>query len=270
MSLLRLIAKLEIKGNNVVKPVRFEGLRVMGKPAELAAKYAQNADELLYIDTVASLYGRNQLEPLLEETVQDVFVPICVGGGVQSIADVRRLLRAGADKIAINTAAIKRPQLIKEITDRVGSQAIVVSIEAKRREGGWEAYTDNGRERTGKDAVRWAFEAVELGAGEILLTSVDSDGTRKGFDLELIKQIAPQVPIPVTVCGGMGSIEDARLALNAGGHAIACASVLHYGKLTMKDIQDGLAPERQLRHKACGSAGSAYFGPEGRVSQEGA
>ncbi len=249
MSLLRLIARLDVKGPNVVKGIRMEGLRVMGKPADLARKYAQDSVELLYIDTVASLYGRNQLTGLLEETVHDVFVPVCVGGGIQSTADVLRLLRAGADKVAINTAAIKRPSLIEEIADRAGSQALVVSIQAKSVGRGWEAYTDNGRERTGKDAVAWAFEAVGLGAGEILLTSVDRDGTRKGFDLALIEALK-EIPVPVIACGGMGSVEDAREVLDAGADAVACASVLHYGQLTIKEIQDGLSAEKQLHTEA--------------------
>lgn len=232
----RLIARLDIKGPSVVKGIRMEGLRVVGKPADLARRYAEAADELLYMDTVASLYGRNQIAGLLEETTENTFIPITVGGGIQSLEDARALFKAGADKIAINTAALKRPALINELVGFYGSQAVVVSIEAKRVPRGWEAYTDNGRERTGRDAVAWALEAVERGCGELLLTSVDQEGTRKGFDLELIQAIAPKVSVPVIACGGMGSIEDARLAHKAGA-CLAMASVLHYGHLTIEGIR---------------------------------
>ena len=202
MSLLRLIARLDIKGANVVKAVQFEGLRVVGKPEEMAQRYAESgADEILYIDTVASLYGRNQLEALLEKTVESVFVPITVGGGIGSIQDARRLFNAGADKIAVNTAALKRPALINELAGHFGSQAVVVSIEAKRVNGGWECYTDNGRNPTGRDARVWGIDAVGRGGGELLITSVDRDGTRRGFDTELVAAIAPHVHVPVTASG---------------------------------------------------------------------
>lgn len=243
MSLLRLIARLDIKGQNVVKGINFEGLRVVGKPSDLARKYAQeSADELLYIDTVATLYGRNQLASLLAETTEDVFIPVTVGGGIKSRADVRRLLESGADKVAINTAAIRTPSLIKECADYYGSQCIVVSIEAKRRGTvGWEAFTDNGREKTGKDAVEWAHEAVDLGAGELLITSIDQDGTRRGFDVDLIKAIAPNVSVPVTACGGAGSLDHIREVIREGkADAVAVASVLHYGKMTLREIRDAL------------------------------
>jgi cyclase len=243
MSLLRIIARLDIKGPNVVKGVQMEGLRVVGKPDELARRYAEEgADELLYIDTVASLYGRNQLSSLLERTVENVFVPITVGGGIKSRADVKRLLDAGADKVAINTAAIRDPSLIRECADHYGSQAIVVSIEAKRKHGemAWECFTDCGREKGGKDVVLWAQEAVSLGAGEILLTSVDQDGTRKGFDLDLIRAVGRDCPVPLTACGGLGSVSHGLRALEAGADAVACASVLHYGRLTIGEIRNGL------------------------------
>ena len=238
MSLLRLIAKLEIKGTSVVKPVQFEGLRVVGKPENLAQKYAEmGADEILYVDVVSSLYGRNQLADLLERTAEQVFIPITVAGGVRSLGDVKRLLGSGADKVAINTAALASPALISECAASVGSQGIVVSIEAKRHASGWEAYTDNGRERTGKDAVAWAREAVARGAGEIIITSVDRDGTRKGFDTALVEALR-DLPVPVTACGGMGSVADLRSALDAGADAVAMASVLHYGKVTFGEMRD--------------------------------
>ena len=234
----RLIPRLAIKGDSVVVTVNMEGLRKVGKPADLARQYAeQDIDELLYLDVVASLYGRNQLESLIEEMCDKVFIPITVGGGISLLGDVRRLLQHGADKIAINTAAIKRPALIGEIADSVGSQAVCVSIEAKRVNGGWEAYTENGRQRTGKDAVAWAFEAVERGAGELLITSVDREGTRRGCDLDLIRAIAPNVPVPVIACGGIGRLEDA-LAVSKLGACIAMSSALHTNVLTIKDIRD--------------------------------
>lgn len=239
MSLLRVIARLDIKGPNVVKGVRMEGLRVMGDPVELAERYAQDADELIYMDTVATLYGRNQLADLLERTSRRVFVPITVGGGIKSREDVQRLLDAGADKVAINTAGLRNPALLESLARSYGSQAICLSVDAKRTGAWWECFTDGGREKTGKDARAWILQAVQLGVGEVLLTSVDQDGTRKGFDTDLIRGI--KIPVPLTVCGGMGSVEHARQALEAGADAIACASVLHYGQLTMREIQDGLA-----------------------------
>lgn len=243
MSLLRLIAKLEIKGHNVIKGVQMEGLRIVGQPKALAEQYAQDADEILYIDTVATLYGRNQLGALLEETTEKVFVPITVGGGIREISEVQRLLNSGADKVAINSAAIRSPRLVRDIAERYGSQCVVVSIEAKKRaDGGWEAYTDNGRERSGKDAIAWAFEAVELGAGELLITSIDRDGTRKGFDVDLIKQIAPHVPVPVVACGGMGCLQHLRQVLSEGkADAVAMASVLHYGEHSVGALRKSLA-----------------------------
>lgn len=237
MSLLRLIARLDIKGQNVVKGIQFEGLRVVGKPDELATKYAnEGADELLYIDTVASLYGRNQLCGLLERTTEHVFIPVTVGGGIKSRADVKRLLDSGADKVAINTEGIKRPSLIKELADYYGSQAVVVSIEAKRVGERWECYTDCGREKTGKDVQEWAEEAVALGAGEILITSIDQDGTRNGLDLPLISALKG-LPVPVTACGGMWTVDHLRQALNAGADAVAMASCLHYGKVSFAELK---------------------------------
>ena len=248
MSLLRLIARLDIKGRNVVKGIQMEGLRVVGDPAEMAKRYAESgADEILYIDTVASLYGRNQLEALLEKTCEEVFVPITVGGGIQSIADARRLFNAGADKVAVNTAALKRPALINELAEHFGSQAVVVSIEAKRVNGGWECYTDNGRERTGHDVLGWVSEAVMRGAGELLVTSIDLDGTRRGFDVDLISAIAPHVSVPVTASGGCGSLEHLRTVLSEGkADAVAVGSALHYGIVSFEEMREAAKP--LLRH----------------------
>ena len=260
MSLLRLIARLDIKGRNVVKGICFEGLRVVGDPAEMAQRYAEDgADEILYIDTVASLYGRNQLEALLEKTVESVFVPVTVGGGIASVSDARRLFNAGADKIAVNTAALKRPALINEMAEHFGSQAVVVSIEAKRVNGtgsGWECYTDNGRNTSGIGVVSWAAEAVARGAGELLVTSIDRDGTRRGFDTDLVAQIAPHVPVPVTASGGMGTLEHLKDVLVRGkADAVAVASALHYGKVTFQEMRETALSLRQ--HLVLGGAPGA-------------
>ena len=222
----------------MIVTVNLEGLRVAGKPADLARRYAEDADEILFMDAVASLYGRNQLESLIEETCEDVFVPITVGGGIQTVAQVRAILRAGADKIAINSAAVRSPALIHEFAEICGSQAICVSIEAKRINGGWEALTENGRQRTGKDAVAWAHEAVRLGAGELLITSVDCEGRRRGCDLDLIRAIAPNVPVPVIACGGIASAEDVRAVAGLGACA-AISSALHTGATTVGGLRCG-------------------------------
>lgn len=240
MSNVRLIARLDIKGPNLIKGVHLEGLRVIGDPQEYSRRYyEEGADELIYMDTVASLYGRNNLTDIVSRTARDVFVPMTVGGGIRSIEDVKTILRAGADKVAINTAATKRPELITEVAKRFGSQCMVLSIEAKRvAPGKWEVYTDNGRERTGMDVREWAINGAELGAGEILLTSVDKEGTTKGFDIDLIRCICGAVPIPVIVSGGMGSPADLFEAINDGGaDAVAMAHVLHYKKLSLGEIR---------------------------------
>ena len=238
----RLIARLDIKGPNLVKGIHLEGLRVIGDPAEHALHYyREGADELLYIDIVASLYERNNLVDVVARTASEIFVPMTVGGGIRTVEDITQMLRAGADKVAINTAAIRRPAFVTEAGRVFGAQCIVVSIEAKRlRNGGWEAYTDNGRERTGLDAVEWAHRAVELGAGELLITSVDMEGTRRGFDLELISAIGPRVSVPVIAGGGAGTVEHAAEALRRGADAVAVASLLHYKMETVSSIKSGL------------------------------
>jgi cyclase len=239
----RVIARLDIKGPNLVKGIHLEGLRVIGDPAEHALRYYRDgADELIYIDIVASLYQRNNLVDVVERTASQIFVPLTVGGGIRSLDDIHTLLRAGADKVAINTAALQRPGLLTEASRVFGAQAIVLSIEAKRRPGGgWEAYTDNGREKTGVDAVEWAKRAVDLGAGEILVTSVDQEGTRRGFDRELIRAIGPAVSVPVIACGGAGSIEHVAEAADDGADAVAVAALLHYKTQTVSSLKRGLA-----------------------------
>jgi len=241
MSNLRLIPRLDIKGPNLIKGIHLEGLRVIGDPQEYALRYAAaGADELLYVDVVASLYGRNNLSDIIRHAAEQVFVPITVAGGIRSIDDARHILRSGADKVAINTAAVLRPELIREIARKFGSQAMVLSIEAKEQASGkWEAYTDNGRERTGLDVIEWAKRGVELGAGEILITSVDREGTRKGFDIELLRQVSTAVSVPVVASGGMGRVEHMLDAARLGVvDAIAMADILHYDRMTLSEIRD--------------------------------
>lgn len=240
MSNLRIIPRLDIKGPNLIKGIRLEGLRVMGDPQEFALKYYEGgADELVFMDIVASLYGRNNLSDIIRRTADRVFIPITVGGGIRSIDDAKHILRSGADKVAINTAAIGRPELITEVSRKFGSQAMVLSIEAKQiGPGRWEAYTDNGRERTGLDVIEWVTRGVELGAGEILVTAVDREGTRKGYDTDLIRAVSRAVPVPVIASGGMGTIEHALEAAAAGeADALSMADVLHYGRLTIEQIR---------------------------------
>lgn len=242
MQNIRLIARLDIKGPNLIKGVQLEGLRVMGDPEEFATRYYnQGADELIYMDIVASLYGRNNLTEVVSHSAKNIFVPLTVGGGVRSSDDVNSLLRVGADKVAINTAAIKRPELVTEVSRRFGSQCMVLSIEAKRVGAGrWEAYTDNGRERTGIDVVQWAVRGAELGAGEIMLTSVDQEGTRNGFDCELVKAVATAVSIPVIASGGMGTLEHMVEVVKCGhADAVAMADVLHYNRMELSEIREG-------------------------------
>lgn len=241
--MLRLIPRLDIKGPNLIKGIHLEGLRVMGDPQEFArAYYEAGADELIYMDTVASLYGRNSLEDTIRRAAEHVFVPMTVGGGVRSVEDVKKLLRAGADKVAINTAAIRRPELLREIAETFGSQCVVLSIEAKRRpSGGWEAYHDNGREYVGLDVVDWVKRAVDLGIGEVLLTSIDQEGTRKGFDADLIAAVAAVSPVPIIASGGMGKPEDVATAAAAGADAVAMADILHYKRATLGEIRAAAA-----------------------------
>jgi len=234
MKPVRIIPRLDVKGANLVKGVHLEGLRVIGRPERFAGSYYQDgADELLYIDVVASLYGRNNLEEIVKRTAEDVFIPITVGGGIRSIDDIRRLLNAGADKVAINTAAIRNPNLITEGARVFGSQCIVVSIQAMkvgRRK--YEPYTDNGREPTGMGVVEWVRQAVDLGAGEILITSIDQEGTGNGFDLELFSEAVASVPVPVIACGGAGKAEHfEEIIKDCNVDAVSASSIFHYNTL---------------------------------------
>jgi len=238
---VRIIGRLDIKAPNLIKGIHLEGLRVVGDPQSYAQKYYQQGiDELVYIDIVASLYERNSLEGILRRAAEDVFVPLTVGGGIRTAADVKKLLKSGADKVAINTGALRNPSLIKEVSETWGSQCMVLSVEAKRNPNGvgWEAFTDNGREHTDRDVVEWVREAVALGAGEILLTSVDQEGTQKGFDVELCKAVTDAVEVPVILSGGMGTLQHATDAVTQGGaDALAVAHVLHYDKLSVEQIR---------------------------------
>jgi len=228
---IRIIPRLDIKGPNLVKGIHMEGLRVLGKPEYFAQYYYENgADELVYMDVVASLYGRNNLLDIIERTSKKIFIPLTVGGGLRTLDDIRTVLEAGADKVSINTAAIQRPELIKEASRRFGSSTIVISIEAIRRSDGcYEAYTDNGREKTGLDVFEWASRVVDLGAGEIMITSIDQEGTGKGFDLGLTRKVSGSVPIPVIACGGAGKSAHIRDVITEGkADAVSMASILHY------------------------------------------
>lgn len=240
----RIIGRLDIKGANLIKGIQLEGLRVVGDPNEYALDYyRQGIDELLYIDAVASLYGRNNLFEIVEKTTRDIFVPVTVGGGVRGVEDVRRLLHAGADKVAVNTGAIARPALISEMAQAFGSQCVVVSVVAKRRaSGGWEAYVEGGRERTDLDAVDWAVQAVKLGAGEILVTSVDQEGSQRGFDIELTRAVTARSRVPVIASGGAGNgMHVAQVIRDGGADAVAVASILHFKKTTVGQLKDELS-----------------------------
>ena len=236
---VRLIARLDVKAPNLVKGIQLEGLRKMGDPNEFARHYyTQGIDELFYLDIVASLYERNSLLDIITRTTHDIFVPVTVGGGLRNIDDVAAALRAGADKVSINTAAIKEPKIISDVAKRFGSQCMVLLIEAKRNRGHWEAYYDNGREHSHLDVIEWAKQGQELGAGEIILTSVDMEGTGKGFDIELVKSVTDVVTIPVIASGGMGKLEDLKKVIKQGhADAIAMAHVLHYGHHTIEKVR---------------------------------
>lgn len=238
---IRIIPRLDIKGPNLIKGIHLEGLRVVGDPREFAQRYyAEGADELIYMDCVASLYGRNSLKGIVRYTAENIFIPLTVGGGIRSIEDVKDMLRAGADKVAINTAAVKRPDLISEVSRRFGSQCCVVSIEAKKQSSdAWEVYIDNGRERTGLDVIKWVRQVEQLGAGELLVTSVDQEGTKRGFDVNLLQAVTSAVRLPVIGCGGMGSMDHFTEAVRNGGiDALAIANVLHYNHMSISEIRE--------------------------------
>jgi imidazole glycerol-phosphate synthase subunit HisF len=264
MGKIRIIPRMDIKGSNLVKGIHLEGLRVIGDPQAFARQYYEDgADEILYIDIVASLYGRNNLVEIVKRTAKYVSVPLIVAGGVRSLEDVKMLLRAGADKVSINTAAVENPNLITRAAEAFGSQCILVAIDFKRwpdasfkkdlhrtvsntKVGGperwgsdFQVYTDNGRQQTGLEAYDWAIKAVEMGAGELLLTSIDKEGIQKGYEVDFIKRVADKVPIPVIAGGGAGSLEDICDVIKDGkADAVTVASLLHYDKYTIKEIKD--------------------------------
>ncbi len=239
----RLVARLDVKGATLIKGVHLEGLRVLGSPQAYAQRYyQQGADEIIYMDIVASLYGRSKLTEIVSATANEVFVPLTVGGGVRSVDDVGELLRAGADKVAFNTAAVNRPALISEVARRFGSQCAVLSVEAmKQSDGQWQVFTESGRERTGLDVLAWVRQGVELGAGEILLTSIDREGTRSGFDVELVRAVSEAVPVPVIASGGYGKPEHLRDVVGAGAGAVAFADALHYDRVTFSGLRSACA-----------------------------
>ncbi len=243
---VRLISRLDIKGTNLIKGIRFEGLRVVGSPNEKAREYyLQGVDELLYIDTVASLYNRSYLSELVTEVIKDVFVPITVGGGIRSVDDVKTLLRSGADKVAINTAAVKDPALLTRVAESFGRQCVVLSVEAKSVGlGKWEVYTDGGREKTGRDVAEWVVEAVACGAGEVLVTSVDRDGTETGADIDLMRVVGAASAVPVIASGGIGTSRHAiELVKSSDIDAIAIGKAFHYGRLQLPDVRRSLRAE---------------------------
>lgn len=243
MNKIRVIARIDVKNEFAIKGIHLEGLRKVGNPNKMACDYYNNGiDEIIFMDAVAAYYDRNSLSKLIQEACKNVFIPITVGGGIRTIDDIKNSLLSGADKIAINTQAVKDPKFITQSSKIYGSSCIVSSIEAKSiKNGKWEVYIDNGREPTGKDVIDWAKYVEELGAGEIMLTSIDREGTKKGFDIELYKVVAESVSIPVIASGGMGKSSDALDLLEyAKIDAIAAASVLHYKIETIKEIKSEL------------------------------
>jgi cyclase len=237
---LRIIPRLDVKGPNIVKGIHAEGLRVVGTPKALAKKYyEEGADELLYLDIVASLYQRSFDFDLLSSVADSIFIPLTVGGGIRSLNDVTNALHAGADKVAINTYGISHPELLREAVQKFGAQSIVAFIEAKKKEGGgWEAYTDGGREKTGVDVIEWVKKAIDMGVGELLISSIDTDGTRKGFETELIKEVMEVSTIPVMAHGGAGTKESVlEVIQECRVPAVSLASALHYDDYSISELK---------------------------------
>ncbi len=242
---VRVIPCLDVERGRVVKGVNFVDLRDAGDPVELARAYdAQGADELTFLDISASHEGRATTLEMVSRTAEQVFIPLTVGGGVSSVDDVDALLRAGADKVSVNTAALRRPELLAEIADRFGNQVLVLSVDARRArdtESGFEVTTHGGRQSAGIDALEWVVKATDLGVGEILLNAMDSDGTTDGFDLELIRQVRAHVSVPVIASGGAGALEHFAPAVDAGADAVLAATVFHFGTLRISDVKQALA-----------------------------
>ena len=246
MKTVRIIPRLDVKGSSLVKGIHFEGLRVLGNPNNFAKYYYDSgADEILYVDVVASLFERNSLSDIISSTAKEIFIPITVAGGVRTLSDIHNILRSGADKISLNTAAINNPRFIKEASLKYGSSTIVVSIEAiKDSDGKYYAYTDNGREWTGVEVLEWACKVEELGAGEIIISSIDKEGTGEGYDIELTRMVSESVSIPVIAHGGAGNPNDILNVIVKGkADAVSVASILHYGNIRgsedLNDINEG-------------------------------
>ena len=243
MRKIRLIARLDIKSSNLVKPINLEGLRVVGEPNFFAKKYfKEGVDELIFMDCVATLYGRNNLSSIIKKATRDIFIPITVGGGIRNLDDAKNILNCGADKVAVNTAAVNNPEFISELANAIGSQSVVLSIEAKKRNKNyWEVYTSNGREPAGLNAYDWIKKAVKLGAGEILLTSVDKEGTRKGFDVELMNMASKTTDVPIIASGGFGKVDHLAEVINFGqDDAIAIADAIHYKRISVSDLKKSI------------------------------
>jgi len=242
MLTLRIIPKLEVKNESLIKGVHLEGLRIVGKPEEAALRYAADgADEIIYIDLVASLYRRQNWINIVRRTAGQIYIPLTVGGGIRSVDDAKLFMRAGADKVAINTAIIKNPRLITAVSQKFGSQAMVASLEVQKKfNGGYEVFTDSGRTPTGIEPIAWAKKTASLGAGEILLTFIHQDGTGNGYDLELLEKITASVKIPVIASGGAGTIDHLVEAYQSGADALAIASLLHFNKISLKTIKQKL------------------------------
>jgi cyclase len=243
MRTARVIPCLDVDAGRVVKGINFVNLRDAGDPVELAARYdAEGADELVFLDITASSGARDTMVEVARRTAEEVFIPFTVGGGVRTVDDARRLLRAGADKVAVNTAALSAPHLVTELAEEFGAQCVVVAIDARRALRGWEVYTHGGRKPTGLDALSWADEVESLGAGEILLTSMDRDGTREGFDLELTRSVAEACSVPVIASGGVGTLEHLVDGVVEGkADAVLAASIFHFGEHTVADAKAALA-----------------------------
>lgn len=241
----RVIPCLDVDAGRVVKGTNFVDIRDAGDPVELAARYEQEgADELVFLDITATHEGRDTVAALARRTADDVFIPFTIGGGIRSIEDAQAVLDAGADKVSVNSAALARPQLIKELSEQFGSQCVVVAIDARRTEPdamSWEAFSGGGRSATGRDVLEWVTEAESLGAGEVLLTSMDRDGTKDGYDLELLAAVSAAVGVPVIASGGAGELEHLAEALEAGADAVLCASIFHFGVFTVGEVKSYLA-----------------------------
>jgi cyclase len=262
----RIIARLDIKGPNLVKGIHLEGLRVLGKPEQIARyHYEQGADELIFADMVASLYDRNSLHDIISKTAREIHIPLTVAGGLRSVDDIRNVLRAGADKVSLNTAALKNPDIIHQASRLFGASTIVVTIEVIRQpDGRWLAYTDNGREHTGVEAVEWARKAEALGAGEIVLTSVDREGTGLGFDLEITRRVSEAVGIPVIAHGGAGTVAHLREVLTEGkATAVAVASMIHYDYIARHAMNGNFEKEGNLEFLKSGRSLFSRIQPTG-------